>query len=112
VAENSGRISGFITFGTFRAGPGYAATCEHSIIVRPGEQGQGVGRALMARGEAAAQGLGLHVMVAAISGANPEAIRFHDCCGFREVGRMPDVGRKAGQWLELVLMQKILSGKA
>lgn len=109
VAEERGALSGFVTFGPFRSGPGYAATCEHSVIVDPKAQGRGVGHDLMAQAEAAARALGQHVMVAAISGANPGAVRFHHARGFRETGRMPQVGRKAGQWLDLVLMQKTLS---
>ena len=51
---------------------------------------------------------GIHVMVAAISSANPTAQQFHAACGYTEVGRLPQVGRKCDQWLDLVLMQKIL----
>ncbi|MGJ8544775.1 MAG: GNAT family N-acetyltransferase [Sulfitobacter sp.] len=100
--------AGFITWGAFRGGPGYQHTAEHSIITaRPG---QGVGRALLQHGLAAAGAQGVHVMVAAISGANPGAQAFHARHGFAEVGRMPQVGRKSGRWLDLILMQKLLIG--
>ena len=108
VAELHGRVVGFVTFGPFRSGPGYAATVEHSVVLDGDAQGQGVGRALMAAAENAALGMGHHVMVAGISGENPGAQTFHARLGFQEVGRMPEVGRKAGRWLDLILMQKIL----
>lgn len=111
VACDGDDLAGFMTFGAFRAGPGYAASAEHSLIVDPASQRQGTGRALMAAGEEAARGLGIHVMVAGISSANPAAIRFHAALGFERVGYLPEVGRKAGRWLDLVLMQKILQAR-
>jgi phosphinothricin acetyltransferase len=108
VAAEGARVRGFVTFGAFRAGPGYAATVEHTIILAPDAQGAGLGRALMEQAMQGARGLGHHVMVAAISAANPDAVAFHTALGFAQTAHMPQVGRKAGRWLDLILMQKVV----
>ncbi len=48
-------------------------------------------------------------MVAGIDAANVRSIAFHARLGFAEVARMPGVGDKFGQRLDLVLMQLDLS---
>lgn len=108
VAQANDNFAGFATFGPFRNGPGYSATAEHTILVTDGNQGAGVGRHLMKIAEEAARKSGHHVMVGAISHTNIGAQRFHQKMGYSEVGRMPQVGFKSGQWLDLVLMQKVL----
>lgn len=108
VSETGGRIEGLATFGAFRSGPGYAKTAEHSVIVAPEHGGLGIGKALMTALLERARGEGVHVMVAAISSANPRAVDFHARLGFAEVGRMPEVGYKYDRFLDLILMQKIL----
>ncbi len=107
VAEAE-RLAGFVTYGAFRSGPGYAHTVEHTVIVADGFGGQGVGTRLMQQAEKAARDQGVHVMVAGISAANGAAVAFHRKVGFVQTGRLPEVGRKHGEWLDLILMQKTL----
>jgi phosphinothricin acetyltransferase len=54
---------------------------------------------------AAARAAGMHSMIAGVEASNTGSIALHESLGFVEVGRMPQVGIKYGDWLDLVLMQ-------
>jgi phosphinothricin acetyltransferase len=108
VSETAGAVSGFATYGAFRAGPGYARTAEHSIHIAPAARGRGEGRALMAALEAHARGRTIHSMIAGLSAENAAGRGFHAALGYREVARIPQAGWKFGRWHDLVLMQKFL----
>src|ERR1700722_20735478 len=70
VARDASGITGFGTFGEFRAWPCYRNSVEHSVHVRPDRRGQGIGRALVAELRARACGLNIHVMIAGIDADN------------------------------------------
>lgn len=105
VAEEESTCVGFVTWGVFRAGDGYAHTAEHSIITT--KSGQGVGRALLLEALLQANAQGIHVMVAGIGHENSAAIAFHQRLGFAKAGRLSQVGRKNGRWHDLILMSRI-----
>jgi len=105
------KVVGWATYGPFRdidRWPGYRFTVEHTIHVGESHWGRGVGRSLMAALAAHAQQAGLRVMIAGIDGSNAGSIEFHARLGFVEVARMPGIGDKWGQRLDLVLMQREL----
>jgi len=114
VAEIGGKVVGYACYGDFRDSrkwPGYRFVVEHTIHVDEKHWKGGVGRALI---EALCQRAvtdGKRVMVGAIDGENTGSIRFHERCGFVEVGRMPGIGFKLGRWLTLVLLQRRLGDR-
>lgn len=108
VAKDGDQILGLATYGQFRSGNGYAYAMEHTIIMAPAARGRGAGRALMDAVENHAREAGAHTMIAAVSSENPDGIGFHARLGYKDVARIPEVGRKFDMWLELVIMQKIL----
>jgi phosphinothricin acetyltransferase len=68
-----------------------------------------MGSALLAALIRHAAAAGVHVMIGGIDGDNVGSIRLHERFGFVEVGRLCQVGRKFERWLDLVLMQRIVS---
>lgn len=109
LAEDTGPLLGFASYAQFRGGAGYAHAMEHTIVLAPEAQGQGVGRALMTALESHAHSAGAHVMLAGVSGENAGGRAFHAALGYAEVATIPQVGRKFGRWMDLVLMQKFLT---
>ncbi len=110
VAEDAGEVLGFASFGDFRPFEGYLHTVEHSIYVAPAAQRRGVGAALLAALVDRARATNKHAIVGGIEAGNTASLALHQRAGFVEVGRMPQVGRKFGRWLDLVFMQKMLGG--
>jgi len=111
AVDGSGEVIGFAAYGSFRGAgrwPGYRHTVEHTIHVREDRWGLGAGRRLLEELIVRARAAGMHVVVGAIDGANDASLRFHERLGFVEVARMPEVGRKFDQWLDLVLVQLVL----
>ena len=109
VARDDSGISGFGTFGEFRAWPCYRQSVEHSVHVRADCRGRGLGRALVIELMKRASAMGKHVMIAGIDADNAVSIGLHRSLGFSGVGHFHEVGFKFGRWLDLVFMQCILS---
>lgn len=109
VALDGETVVGHATYGPFRSGPGYARTMEHSVHLADTAHRKGLGRALMTAIEDHARAAGVHVMVAGISGENGTGQAFHAAVGYDRCGLVRQAGQKWGRFIDLVLMQKILS---
>lgn len=103
-----GSLLGFATYGTFRGYPAFKYSVEHSVYVRLGERGRGVGKALLARLIESAEAQQYHVMVGAIDAANEASVAFHERLGFEHCGTVRQAGFKFGRWLDLAFYQRLL----
>ena len=108
--DEDGAFLGFATYGPFRERPAYRYTVEHSVYVRSGRRGAGVGTALMRYLIDEARGRGYHAMIGGIDSGNEGSLRLHERLGFAEAGRILQAGWKFGRWLDLVFMELVLDG--
>lgn len=108
VAEAGSDILGFSTYGTFRERTGYRFTVEHSVYVRDGHSGKGIGRGLLEILIAEARANGYHNMIGGIDASNAGSIAFHRRFGFEECGVIREAAFKFDRWLDLLFMQLLL----
>ena len=110
VAEGSGAVLGFASYGPFRAWPAYKYSVELSVYVDEAARGKGIGSLLVAGVLAHARDRDLHVVMAGITADNAVSLRLHEKLGFKEVAHIPEVGYKFGRWLDLKFLQIVLDG--
>jgi phosphinothricin acetyltransferase len=101
-------LLGYAYAGLYHPRPAYRLTCEDSIYIRNDRRGQGIGTALLATLIQASEAAGMRQMVALIAGTEAASVALHERAGFRHCGRFESVGRKFGQWLDVIHMQRAL----
>jgi len=102
-------VLGYAYASLYRPRSAYRFTCEDSVYVRPGAEGRGVGRALLAALVDRSTTLGFRQMVAIIGdSANTASIGLHRALGFEAAGMFRAIGFKHGRWVDTVLMQRAL----
>jgi phosphinothricin acetyltransferase len=109
VAVEDSALVGFGSLSPWRDRPAYATTVEDSVYVHRAHRGAGVGRALLTELVATATAHGFHACMARIVGGHDASIALHAACGFEVVGTEREVGRKLGQWLDVVVMERLLA---
>lgn len=103
-----GEVLGYAYAAQFRERAGFRFACENSVYLRADQRGLGIGPALLDGLIAAAETSGFRQMIAGIAGTEPASAALHAKAGFTEVARLRSVGRKHGQWLDVIYMQREL----
>ena len=111
VAVVDGHVIGYAYVAPWRHKPAYRRTVESTIYLAPGHTGLGYGQRLLTELLRSARDAGARQVIAVIADTgSPASVALHRRRGFREVGRLCDVGFKAEQWLDVVMMQASLAG--
>ncbi len=109
VAQQEGRIVGYVTSSPFRAKAAYQTSVETSIYLNPELTGRGIGKELYLALFDSLQGEDVHRAYAGITLPNAASIALHRKLGFRVIGIYEEVGRKFGKYWNVQWYEKKLS---
>ena len=109
VLDDDGTLMGFGSYGPFRPHAAYQFSIEHSIYVDARFRGRGLGRQILQRLIEKAREQRYHMMIGVIDADNTTSIALHEKMGFAHCGHIKEAGFKFGRWLDLELMQLILT---
>ena len=109
VLDDDGTLMGFGSYGPFRPHAAYQFSIEHSIYVDTRFRGRGLGRRILQRLIEKAREQRYHMMIGVIDAENATSIALHEKMGFAHCGHIKEAGFKFGRWLDLELMQLILT---
>jgi len=108
AVDEEERVLGFGSLSRYRNRPAYATSVEDSVYVDRLRRSGGVGKAILGELVYLAGEHGFHTVIARVVGHNEASIALHRSCGFEVVGVEKEVGRKHGQWLDVVELQRML----
>jgi L-amino acid N-acyltransferase len=108
TAVDAGTVVGFASLTPWRDRPAYSGSVEDSVYVHRDHRGRGIGKVLLAELVRLGRDHGFHTALARIVGGHEASIALHEACGFEHVGVEREVGRKFNQWLDVVVMQRLL----
>jgi len=108
VAEQSGSVVGWASLNPFNPRQAYDHVADISVYVERGWRGRGVGRLLLGRLDELARGLGYHKMVLAAFPFNTAGMALYERAGFGTVGIYREQGQLDGEWVDVIIMEKLL----
>ncbi|WP_425561200.1 N-acetyltransferase family protein [Microbacterium sediminicola] len=111
AVDDAGTVVGWAAASPVSSRRGYRGVVEHSVYVDPGHHGQGVGTQLLAAFVEVADAAGYWMIQSSVFPENTASLRLHESAGFRVVGRREriaraEVGPRAGQWRDTVLIER------
>ena len=108
VAEDAGVVIGWAGLSRYRSRPCYDGIAEFSIYLDRAARGRGVGRILLDALVDVARQRGYWKLVSRIFPFNTASRALCRACGFREVGVYKNHGRLDDQWLDVVIVERVI----
>ncbi|AHH94776.1 GNAT family N-acetyltransferase [Kutzneria albida] len=106
VAEADGVVLGYAYCSPWRTRPAYRRSVESTIYLSGAARGRGLGGQLYTDLLEACREWGAHRVIGVVADSgDPSSLRLHTRLGFREVGRLTEVGHKFGRTWDTVLFE-------
>jgi phosphinothricin acetyltransferase len=106
VAEDDGRVAGWIALAPASSRQCYAGVAEISVYVAEDVRGKGVGSELLATVVESAEGAGLWTLQTSVFPENTASLAVLRRFGFRTVGTRERIGQLHGVWRDTVLVER------
>jgi len=106
AAREAGAMLGWAAISAVSSRCVYRGVAEVSVYVAERARGRGVGRALLEALVRESERQGIWTLQAGIFPENEASLELHRRCGFRVVGRRERIGELAGQWRDVLLLER------
>jgi L-amino acid N-acyltransferase YncA len=106
VAEVGGEVVGWAGLSPVSDRCVYGGVAEVAVYVGSKARGRGVGTILLNALVEASEEAGLWTLQAGIFTENVGSIRIHEKCGFRIVGTGERLGKLAGRWRDVLILER------
>jgi L-amino acid N-acyltransferase YncA len=108
VKDAAQQVVGFAFLRPYHPAATFRRTAEITYFILPEHTRQGLGTAILEVFVEQAAPLGVDALLAAVSSHNEASLNFHLQNGFKEVGRFIKVGRKFGEDVDVLWLEKRL----
>lgn len=104
--DRGGKVLGWAAVTAVSDRCAYAGVVEHSVYVHPDARRRGVGEALLKALIASTEAAGVWTIQSGIFPENTASLALHQRCGFRVIGTRERIGRLAGVWRDVVMVER------
>ena len=109
ASDGTGNVLGWGSLNVFNPRRAYDHVVDFSLYVGREHRGHGIGDALLGALESRARSLGYHKLVLAAFPTNIPGKRLYERHGFSLVGIYHEQGMLDGRWVDVMVMEKLLS---
>lgn len=111
IENENGDVLGWASLNEFNSKCCCSGVADFSIYIKRETRGMGLGNILLASLIHTAENQGFSKLVLSALNSNLAAKRLYLSMGFREVGVYEKHAFQNGEWVDVVIMEKLLSGK-
>ena len=108
VAVDSNALLGWARLSSYSERPCYSGVAEASVYVARAARGQGAGRALLEALHRDAERRGLWKVIGLLFPDNDASVGLFRALDYRDVGTYHHHGRLRGEWLDVLLVERLL----